>query len=70
MNKELVTEVLIGSDPEMFLYSESLFKYIPVCGLVGGTKEEPLPITDISINSFIFSFYFIFESIKYPKSSY
>lgn len=46
MNKELVTEVLIGSDPEMFLYSESLFKYIPVCGLVGGTKEEPLPITD------------------------
>jgi hypothetical protein len=46
MNKELVTKVLIGSDPEMFLYSESLSKYIPVCGLVGGTKEEPLPITD------------------------
>lgn len=46
MKEKLVDEVLIGSDPELFLWSESLNKFIPVCGLVGGTKESPLPITD------------------------
>lgn len=45
-NSKLINNVLIGADPEMFLYSEELNKYVPVCGLVGGTKEEPLPITD------------------------
>lgn len=38
--------VTLGSDPELFLYSEKLSKFVPVCGLVGGTKHEPLPITD------------------------
>lgn len=42
----LVDDILVGSDPEMFLFSEEKNKYIPVCGLVGGTKDSPLPITD------------------------
>ena len=48
MKKEvdIIKNVTIGADPEMFLFSESLNKYVPVCGLIGGTKEEPLPITD------------------------
>lgn len=37
----------LGTDPELFLYSEEQQKFIPVCGLVGGTKTEPLPISDI-----------------------
>lgn len=46
MKKELVSKVLIGADPEMFVYSLETDTPIPVCGLVGGTKHEPIPITD------------------------
>lgn len=47
INKEnLINKVLIGADPEMFLYSQDLEKFIPICGLIGGTKEEPLAISD------------------------
>jgi len=46
MNKKLVDSITIGSDPEMFLFSEEKNKFVPVCGLIGGTKEKPLPITD------------------------
>jgi hypothetical protein len=42
--KNKITNFLIGTDPEFFLYSEEKNKYIPVCGLVGGTKDNPLPI--------------------------
>lgn len=41
-----INNITIGSDPEMFLFSEEKNKYVPVCGLVGGTKDEPLDITD------------------------
>ena len=43
---EKVTKVLIGADPEMFLFSEQYNKFVPVCGLVGGTKKEPKKITE------------------------
>lgn len=42
----LVNNPLLGADPELFLYSNKEERFIPVCGLVGGTKEKPLPITD------------------------
>jgi hypothetical protein len=41
-----INNITIGADPEMFLFSEKDNKYVPVCGLVGGTKDKPLPITD------------------------
>lgn len=44
--KKLINNLSLGSDPELFLFSEELNKPIPVCGLIGGSKEEPLPITD------------------------
>lgn len=40
-----ITNVSLGADPEMFLFSVEKNKFVPVCGLVGGTKEEPLKIT-------------------------
>jgi hypothetical protein len=45
-SKKLIDGVTIGCDPEMFLYSKEKGKYVPVCGLVGGTKDSPIPITD------------------------
>jgi len=47
MNNNKIKNFLLGTDPEMFLYSEEQQKVIPVCGLVGGTKKDPLPISDI-----------------------
>lgn len=44
-NKKLISNVSIGADPEMFLWSEQQQKYVPVVGLVGGTKGKPLPIS-------------------------
>jgi hypothetical protein len=44
-DKTLITGLTIGADPEMFLYSETEEKFVPVCGLVGGTKKEPIPVT-------------------------
>lgn len=41
----LIKGLTIGADPEMFLYSETEEKFVPVCGLVGGTKKEPIPVT-------------------------
>lgn len=35
----------VGSDSELFLMN-SEGKPVPVCGLVGGTKEEPIPVLD------------------------
>lgn len=46
MRKLLVDGVLLGCDPEIFLYSENYLKYVPVCGLVGGTKEVPIHFTE------------------------
>lgn len=38
MSKNTVT---IGADPEVFLENKSTGLFVPVCGLIGGTKEEP-----------------------------
>lgn len=46
MNNNKIMAPTIGADPELFLYSESKQKFVPVCGLVGGTKDEPIKITD------------------------
>lgn len=45
-NKKLIEEVTVGCDPEMFLWNVIEDKPVPVCGLVGGTKDNPLPITN------------------------
>lgn len=44
MCKDLVKNFKVGSDPELFLFSEKKNKFVPVCGLVGGTKDKPIPI--------------------------
>jgi len=44
--KQLVENIKVGADPEMFLWSNTYHKFVPVCGLVGGTKDNPLAITD------------------------
>lgn len=44
MRKDSVKNFKIGSDPELFLFSEKHNKFVPVCGLVGGTKDKPIPI--------------------------
>lgn len=44
-NKKKIENLTIGTDPEMFLWSNKLNKFYPVCGLVGGTKDKPLAIT-------------------------
>jgi hypothetical protein len=47
MSTKRVDDVKIGADPEMFLYSEKENKFVPVCGLIGGTKESPKAITTV-----------------------
>lgn len=37
--------VLLGADPELFLFSALKNKHVTAIGLVGGTKEHPTPIT-------------------------
>lgn len=34
----------IGADPELFIRDSTTGGVITICGLVGGTKEEPLPL--------------------------
>lgn len=46
MNKNKINNPTIGSDPELFLFSEENNKFVPVCGLVGGTKNKPIPISE------------------------
>lgn len=41
----LINNVKIGTDPELFLFSEKDNKFITACGKIGGTKEKPIPIT-------------------------
>ena len=41
-NNKLINKVTVGADPEMFLFSNKLNRFYPVCGLVGGTKKKPL----------------------------
>lgn len=44
--KLLVKNITLGADPEMFLWSNKLNRFWPVVGLIGGTKNLPLPITN------------------------
>lgn len=41
-----ISSVSLGSDPEVFLFSELENKHKVAIGLVGGTKDKPTPITD------------------------
>jgi hypothetical protein len=41
-----IKNLLIGSDPEFFLFNTNTKKYVPAIGLIGGTKDEPIPISD------------------------
>jgi hypothetical protein len=34
----------IGADPELFLRDVNTGGVVPVCGLIGGSKDEPLPL--------------------------
>lgn len=47
MENKKIKNPLLGTDPELFLYSEEKAKFIPVCGLVGGTKDKPMSISNI-----------------------
>ena len=47
--------VYVGADPEILLQvgrSSVIPEPYPVCGLIGGTKEKPLPILDIEPSGF------------------
>jgi hypothetical protein len=47
MSKEILyNNVTIGADPEFFLKDKKTGKFISAIGLVGGTKDEPIPISD------------------------
>lgn len=39
----MVDLVRVGADPELFVKHVELKKIVPVCGLIGGTKDAPLP---------------------------
>lgn len=45
MNKR-IKNITIGSDPEMFIYDNFMESFVPVCGMIGGTKKNPIAITD------------------------
>jgi len=38
-----VKEVTVGADPEVFFVTKERLVY-PACGLIGGTKENPIPV--------------------------
>lgn len=37
----------IGADPEVFIRDTRTGTAVPICGLLGGTKEAPLPLGDL-----------------------
>ena len=45
-NKINLDSLTLGSDPEVFLFSEGENRHVPGIGLVGGTKKKPIKITD------------------------
>lgn len=45
MKKIDLTKVTLGSDAEVFL-KDATGRFFPVCGLVGGTKQQPKYLTD------------------------
>lgn len=39
-----MAKITIGADPEFFIREADTGLSIPVCGLLGGTKEKPIPV--------------------------
>lgn len=42
----MTNTVTIGADPELFVgqVQKNTYKFVPICGNLGGTKERPIPI--------------------------
>lgn len=40
-----IENITLGTDPEAFLFNESTGKYVSAIGMIGGSKQSPLPIT-------------------------
>lgn len=43
----MLENLTIGTDPEGWLYHKQKKEFIPIIGLLGGTKEEPLALTEL-----------------------
>src|SRR3990167_6573396 len=41
-----ITNIKIGSDPEFFLKEKNTNKCVSAIGMVGGSKDHPIPISD------------------------
>ncbi len=39
-----INNITLGTDPEFFLIDKTTGKYIPIVGLIGGTKHKPLKL--------------------------
>lgn len=47
MSKEILyNNITIGSDPEFFFKEKSTGRFISAIGMIGGTKDHPIPISD------------------------
>lgn len=57
MNDKVDFGPRIGADPEVFVRQRTdktkfgSLQIVPICGLVGGTKEKPIPITSIPMSA-------------------
>lgn len=40
-------KMTVGADPEFFLLNENTGVVIPICGLLGGTKDIPIPMQNL-----------------------
>lgn len=43
---KLINNITIGADPEVFLVTKDGDKPYPACGLIGGTKDYPIEVTE------------------------
>lgn len=49
MNKEIIKNVTLGSDPEVFLYHTDNQEYFSAVGLIKGTKKKPLQMEGLPV---------------------
>lgn len=42
-----MSQFLLGSDPELFVYSTTTGTPVAICGKLGGTKENPTPVHEL-----------------------
>lgn len=40
------SNITLGSDPEVFLFNKETNEYFPALGIIGGTKDKPVKITE------------------------